>query len=240
MQKINLDNRVQCRHSVVVMKNVTRNQIAKQIKIERKEVSFAQFVAMHPKTLGYGVWKYSCTISGWQGFVTERAMASFGEHENLAWKLACRNPDAKEITHTPTIADLASEQFRKQNEKRFGIGPVAKVEHLGMEIEVPVKSEWDIADASGAAGDPSPGIDYLVKIRAMQNVWRRLEQRFPQIGKIGGWRLQYRDRINQWIAKRQKDGLDVGGQFGPCNREQWLNLAVCVLECRNDWNGGRA
>ena len=88
-------------------------------------------------------------------------------------------------------------------------------------------NDWSLADASGAAGDPNPRFDSLVKYRAMVNVWRRLQYMFPQVDRIGGWRLMHREYVCDYV---QRSGKNVGGQFGPENKQQWFTLARLVLE----------
>lgn len=88
-------------------------------------------------------------------------------------------------------------------------------------------NDWGLADASGAAGDPNPMFDKLVKYRAMLSVWRRLEYMFPQIERIGGWRFTYRDYVSAFVSR---SGKNVGGIFGPENKTQWFTLAHLVLE----------
>jgi hypothetical protein len=88
-------------------------------------------------------------------------------------------------------------------------------------------NDWSLADASGAAGDPNPRFDSLVKYRAMVSVWRRLQYMFPQVDRIGGWRLMHREYVCDYV---QRSGKNVGGQFGPENKRQWFTLARLVLE----------
>ena len=87
--------------------------------------------------------------------------------------------------------------------------------------------DWGLADSSGAAGDPNPQFDGLVKYRAMVSVWRRLQYIFPQVDRIGGWRLMHRDYVCDYV---RRSGKNVGGQFGPETKQQWYALARLVLE----------
>jgi hypothetical protein len=74
------------------MKNESiRTQIANRIKTERSKMTFAHFLAIHPKTTGMGAWKYECSVSGWHSYTTCSAMESFGKDSNKAWQAACKN-----------------------------------------------------------------------------------------------------------------------------------------------------
>ncbi len=99
---------------------MTRNQIAQRIIQARNENTFAEFVRVHPETTGVGTWRYSCDISGWHSYTTEKAMDSFGRFSNLAWRVAGRNTVslAELLEYAAKSADEeATEAITKQIKK---------------------------------------------------------------------------------------------------------------------------
>ncbi len=66
----------------------TRDEIAKRIVESRRKRTRESFVAGHPETIGFGIWRFGCNLKGWHEFTVLEAFATFGHREQEAWRTA--------------------------------------------------------------------------------------------------------------------------------------------------------
>ena len=201
---------------------ITRSTIAQAIRTVRNKTGYTLYLkwANYP-----GAWKFKANRKDYGAYCVSKAMETFGKQENEAWKVACA---VRKVVETGFIA--ANRDVSKNK-------PVLAVKEMVGSVELlvpmaPITSDvWGIADASGAAGDVSPGINRLVQHRARLAVWRKLEALFTQLQRFPAWLLQKRTS-----GELQEHVITYGATtkpFGPETRDEWMALAAACVSLYN-------